>query len=167
MAALPPQDPTRLRNAVEQRLRTRGLLKESADDRWGVTVEVGDGGVVRLSGRVRDVNLQNDTVRTAREVPGVQDVRANIIVPGVDSGQDLVRTRAAIEQRLRSRGLLRESSSDRWGVTVDVGGNGVVTVGGTLRDTALQNEALRIIRETAGVREVRENITIPKRAESP
>jgi osmotically-inducible protein OsmY len=87
-------------------------------------------------------------------------------VPGVESGQDAVRTRAAIEQRLRNRGLLRESSSDRWGVTVEVTGNGMVTVAGTLRDTALQNEAVRIIRETPGVRDVRENITIPKRAEN-
>jgi serine/threonine protein kinase/osmotically-inducible protein OsmY len=161
--SVPPVDVARIRSAVEQRLTSRGLLKTSPDDRWGVTVDVGSDGTVRLAGVVRDLNLQNEAVRLTREAPGVRAVTTNIAIPGIDAvlQHDLIRTRSLLEQRLRNRGLLKESPADRWGVSVDVGANGVVTLSGTLRDQGLQNDAVRVSREVPGVTDVRQNISIP------
>ncbi len=53
------------------------------------------------------------------------------------SAAELTRIRAQAEQKLLGRGLLRVSGSDRWGVSVEVGPTGEVTLSGTLRDMTL------------------------------
>jgi osmotically-inducible protein OsmY len=65
----------------QPRLRSRGLLRESSADRWGVTVEVGSGGDVTLVGLVRDAGLQAEAVRLAQGVQGVQQVKQEIRLP--------------------------------------------------------------------------------------
>ena len=47
-------DPAAAKGQVEQKLRSRGLLKESSNAQWGVTVDVTDGGVVTLTGVFAD-----------------------------------------------------------------------------------------------------------------
>jgi osmotically-inducible protein OsmY len=112
------------------------------------------------------MDLYNDAVRLVREVPGVQTVRATNVrvadatvataVPG-----EAARIRTEIQQRLRSRGLLRESSADRWGVTVEVGSGGDVTLVGLVRDAGLQAEAVRLAQGVQGVQHVKQEIRLP------
>jgi osmotically-inducible protein OsmY len=73
---------------------------------------------------------------------------------------DSARIRAEIQQRLRSRGLLRESPADRWGVTVEVGAGGEVTLVGVVRDAGLQGEAVRLVQGVPGVRQVKQDIRV-------
>jgi len=68
--------------------------------------------------------------------------------------------RAQLEDRLRSRGLLRGSGSDpNTGVTVEVGPNGVVTLRGIVRDVTQRDEAANLVR-LAGVSEVRLRVNV-------
>jgi predicted Ser/Thr protein kinase len=68
--------------------------------------------------------------------------------------------RAQLEERLRSRGLLRGSGSDpNIGVTVEVGPNGVVTLRGIVRDATQRDEAAKLAR-MAGVSDVRLQVNV-------
>jgi serine/threonine protein kinase len=77
--------------------------------------------------------------------------------PGTPSADHL---RTQVEDRLRSRGLLRGSGSDPdIGVTVEVSPNGVVTLRGIVRDVAQRDEAARLAR-LAGVSDVRLRVNV-------
>jgi osmotically-inducible protein OsmY/predicted Ser/Thr protein kinase len=155
----------RLRGQVEQKLLGRGLLRVSGSDRWGVAVEIGSTGEVALSGTLRDITLYREAVRLVREIPGIRDVKTTGVrvsdVGGAPAAQaDTAALRAEIQARLHARGLLRESSTDRWGVTVEVGPNGEVTLGGIVRDAVLQGEAIRLVQGVPGVQQVKQEIRV-------
>jgi osmotically-inducible protein OsmY len=65
---------------VEEKLRAHGLLKQSGGNQWGVTVDIATDGIVTLTGVLQNNQQLNDTVRLAREVPGVTEVRRRINV---------------------------------------------------------------------------------------
>jgi osmotically-inducible protein OsmY len=73
-------DPAAAKGMVEQKLRGRGLLKQSAGNQWGVTVEITSGGVVTLTGVLQNNEQRNETVRLAADVPGVTEVKQRINV---------------------------------------------------------------------------------------
>jgi hypothetical protein len=73
-------DGARVRLEIQQTLRSRGLLRENAADRWGVTVEVSPSGDVMLEGAVRDVALSHEAVRRAQDVAKARHVTHNIRV---------------------------------------------------------------------------------------
>ncbi|MGH7314398.1 MAG: BON domain-containing protein, partial [Candidatus Rokuibacteriota bacterium] len=163
--ALSASELARIRTQVAQKLQSRGLFRVSSADRWGVTPEIGSSGEVRLSGLLRDMTLYNETLRLVREVPGVKEVTAADVRvadrgPSTAATGDSFRIRVEIQQRLRSRGLLRESSADRWGVTVKVSATGEVTLAGVLRDVGLQGEAIRIAQGVQGVQQVTQDIRV-------
>ena len=83
------------------------------------------------------------------------------------SAQEVARIQSHAEQRLRSRGLFRESSADRWGVTVEVSAEGDIKLAGALRDAGLQREAIRLAQEVAGVRPVTDEISVMERSDRP
>jgi osmotically-inducible protein OsmY len=165
LPTLSAQELARIRTQAEQRLFSSGLLRVSSDDRWGVALEIGSSGVVVLSGVLRDIALYHEAIRLVREVPGVQDVKAAGVqvseIGTVSTAQsDSARIRAEIQQRLRSRGLLRESPADRWGVTVEVGAGGEVTLVGVVRDAGLPGEVVRLVQGVPGVRQVQQDIRV-------
>ena len=65
----------RLQIEIQQRLRSGGLLRESASDRWGVLVEVSPERDVTLVGAVRDVQMYREAIRRAQEVSNVRLVK--------------------------------------------------------------------------------------------
>ena len=77
----------RLQIEIQRRLRSGGLLRESASDRWGVLVEVSPEGDVTLVGAVRDVEMYRETIRRAQEVSNVRKVKQNISVMDLGNGQ--------------------------------------------------------------------------------
>ena len=161
---LTAQQASRIQTQAEQKLLSRGLLRVSSADRWGVTLQMAPSGEVTLSGVLRDMALYAEAIRLVREVPGVQDVKGNVEVSEVgaaSTGQlDSAGILAEVQQRLRRRGLLRESSADRWGVTVEVSAEGDVTLVGAVRDREMQREAVRRAREVAKVRQVKTDIRV-------
>jgi serine/threonine protein kinase/osmotically-inducible protein OsmY len=165
MPALSAAEVSRIQTQAEQKLLGRGLLRVSGSDRWGVSVEVGPTGEATLSGTLRDMTLYGEAIRLVREVPGVHDVKATGMrvsdIGAVSPAQsDAAGIRSEIQARLRSRGLLRESATDRWGVTVEVGAGGEVTLGGVVRDVGLQGEAIRLVQGVPGVRQVKQDIRV-------
>ena len=148
-SALTAQDVTRIQSQAEQRLRSRGLLRESSADRWGVTLEVSSLGHVTLSGLLRDMCSSRRPLGLVREVPGVQGVTGDVKVAETSAPGEPGGVREQIQQKLRSRGLLRASSADRWGVTVEVNGQGDIKLAGALRDAGLRQEAIRLAQEAA------------------
>jgi serine/threonine protein kinase len=85
--------------------------------------------------------------------------------PAVNTAE-LAKIRGLVEQKLRSQGLLKVSESDRWGVSVDASGSGVITLRGLIRDQKLRDDAVRLTREVPGVAEVRVNVSLPEGAEN-
>jgi osmotically-inducible protein OsmY len=73
-------DPGAAKGMVEEKLRAHGLLKQSAGNQWGVTVDITSGGVVTLTGVLQNNQQRNDTVRLAGEVPGITEVVQRINV---------------------------------------------------------------------------------------
>jgi len=73
-------DPGAAKGVVEEKLRAHGLLKQSGGNQWGVTVDIATDGIVTLTGVLQNNQQLNDTVRLAREVPGVTEVRRRINV---------------------------------------------------------------------------------------
>ena len=73
-------DPGAAKGMVEEKLRAHGLLKQSAGNQWGVTVDITSGGVVTLTGVLQNNQQRNDTVRLAAEVPGITEVVQRINV---------------------------------------------------------------------------------------
>ena len=162
-SALTAQDVARIRSQAEERLRSRGLLRESSADRWGVALDVSSLGHVTLSGLLRDRVLFEEAARLVREVPGVQDVTGNVTVAETSAPGEPGGVREQIQQKLQSRGLLRASSADRWGVTVEVNTQGDFKLAGALRDVGLRREAIRLAQEAAGQRSVTDEISVVDR----
>ena len=139
----------------------------SSADRWGVTLETAPSGEVVLAGVLRDLALYDEAVRLVREVPGVKAVRGNVEVSDVGTASivqnDAARIRAEIQQKLRSRGLLRESTADRWGVTVEVNPDGDVMLVGAVRDAEMSSEAVSRAQEVPRVRHVKQDIKVMER----
>ena len=77
------------------------------------------------------------------------------------SEAELAQIRALVEQKLRNQGLLKVGESDRWGVTVEASGGGLVTLRGLLRDQKLREDAIRLAREVPGVSDVQQSINLP------
>jgi hypothetical protein len=68
--------------------------------------------------------LYEEAVRLVGEVPEVKAVRETVEVPDVGTApivhSDSVCVQVEIQQKLRSRGLLRGSEADRWGATCEL-----------------------------------------------
>ena len=77
-AGVATADPLQIRRLVEDRLRGGGFLKGAGPDQLGVTVDVNADRVVTLTGVLRDSAQRERSVRLAREVPGVRDVKPMI-----------------------------------------------------------------------------------------
>ena len=166
-AALSGPQIARIQAQAEQTLRGRGLLRVSQADRWGVALETAANGEVHMSGVLRDITLYDEAVRLVREIPGVKAVRGSVEVSDVGvasiAQSDVARIQAEIQQKLRSRGLLRESAADRWGVTVEVNPDGDVTLVGAVRDAEMSSEAVRRTQEVTRVRQVKQDIKVMDR----
>ena len=167
VSQLSSQQISRIQTQAEQKLRRRGLLRVSAADRWGVTLETAANGEVTLAGVLRDMALYEEAVRLIREVPEVKTVRGAVEVSDVGTvpivHSDSARIQVEIQQKLRSRGLLRESEADRWGVTVEVNPEGDVMLVGAVRDAEMHSEAVRRAGEVARVRQVKQDIKVMER----
>jgi serine/threonine-protein kinase len=81
--------------------------------------------------------------------------------------QDPNRLRSLVEERLRRGGFLKQNTVDELGVTVEMSGNGIVSLMGILRDRQGRAEAVRLAREIPGVMDVRQQINVRESWEQP
>jgi serine/threonine protein kinase len=99
-------------------------------------------------------------VQSEAEKPKASEAPPSPKAPAVNAAE-LARIRGLVEQKLRNQGLLKVGESDRWGVTVEASGTGVVTLRGLLRDQKLREDAIRLAREVPGVSDVQPSIKLP------
>jgi len=65
-----------------------------------------------------------------------------------------------VEEKLRAHGLLKQSSGNQWGVTVDITSGGVVTLTGVLQNNQQRNDTVRLAAEVPGITEVKQRINV-------
>ena len=117
-------------------------------------------GVVRLSGTVEQATNRRRAEEVARNVNGVRRV-VNDIQVGEKSMTQTVDDKF-ITTKIKSK-LTVNGDINPFNIDVDTV-NGVVTLSGRVAKPEAKAEAERLARETEGVREVRNNITVGDRS---
>jgi hyperosmotically inducible protein len=119
--------------------------------------------VVTLTGTVESEAAKAQAARLARETEGVTNVVDNIVVqakpappPVMPEAPDL--TDPAITSAVKAKLL---ADPDVAGLKIDVDtSNGVVTLTGQVKTAAEKDEAIRLAKETTGVKGVNDKLTI-------
>jgi hyperosmotically inducible periplasmic protein len=144
------------------------LLEKLGDDALGVTVEAA-GGRVRLIGAVGQRSTQELAEEVAKTVPGVQSVDNHLFAREVPPestgvGKAVGHTErevddAILEMRV-GKNLLGEIG--RYALDLEVEATeGVVSLRGTLPDPERKSLALKVARQTAGVKQVIDLLKVP------
>jgi hyperosmotically inducible protein len=131
------------------------LVADATTNPLKVDVDTNEG-VVRLSGTVEKAENRTRAEEVARNVEGVRRV-----VNDIQVGDKHVATTvddAFITTKIKSK-LTVSGDVNPFNIDVDTQ-NGVVTLSGRVTKPEAKAEAERIARETEGVREVRNNITV-------
>jgi hyperosmotically inducible protein len=137
--------------------------------------------IVTLKGTVESDAAKTQAARLARETEGVASVVDNVVVSPKNAGaatSDIERAAAnaanstaaaasdaagatgdaAITTAVKAKLL---ADPDTAGLRIDVDtANGVVTLSGTLKTAAEKTEAVRLARETTGVKDVTDRLTV-------
>jgi hyperosmotically inducible periplasmic protein len=159
---------------------TKVKSKLAADDTvkaYQIDVDTNDH-VVTLSGNVESAAAKEQAVRLARETDGVKDVVVNIMVdegsPAMPGEHPTTPMReddtpragevgaavsdAALTTTVKSK-LLADPTVSGLKIDVDTK-DGVVTLTGKVKSTREESEALRIARNTDGVKRVQDKVTV-------
>jgi len=119
--------------------------------------------VVTLKGTVSNPAAQTQAVRLARETEGVTSVVDQIVVNAPNAGPAMPdmptdMSDAGLTAAVKTKLL---ADPDVAGLKLDIDTvNGVVTLAGKVATAAEKAEALRIARETSGVKSVTDKITV-------
>lgn len=119
--------------------------------------------VVTLKGTVDNAAAKAQAVRLARETEGVTSVVDDIVVSARNAGPAMPdvpadMSDAGITAAVKTKLL---ADPDVAGLKLDIDTlNGVVTLAGRVRTAAEKAEAIRITRETSGVKDVNDKITV-------
>jgi hyperosmotically inducible protein len=120
--------------------------------------------VVTLTGAVDTADAKMRAIELARNTTGVSRVTDNLTVRDMTASmpepdaQRVVLTDPAVTATVKSRLL---ANPDVSGLRLDVDTrDGVVTLSGAVASQAEKDEALRVARDTAGVKSVEDKITI-------
>ena len=165
-AVAPMAEPDQ-QNRVETYVRARF---QSDDTIRAYDVDVSaDNGRVTLRGAVPTEEARQQVVQAARGVSGVQTVDDQLSVsnaqPGVPPAAGTM-ARAAdsrepgwITTKIRAQYWVNPEIRP-WNIDVTTSSNGVVTLRGTVEETADRDEAVRIARTTEGVSDVQDRLTV-------
>jgi osmotically-inducible protein OsmY len=165
--AIREQDVSDARLEADVRL---ALLEKLGEDGLGVTVDARDGRVT-LIGAVDERSTQELAEEVARSVPGVRSVDNRLFARG-GAPESTTAGRAAgtaerevgdavLEMRV-GRNLLGEIG--RYALDLEIeAADGVVSLRGALPDPERKSLALRAARETAGVKQVVDLVTVRDR----
>jgi osmotically-inducible protein OsmY len=128
-------------------------------------------GVVSLNGAVPTAAVKERAVELARSTDGVTSVVDNLTITPAAADRDLGDETAATTGRVgdaASDATITASIKTKFLADTDVAGlkidvdtaNGVVTLSGNVKTAAEKAEAIRIARETDGVKSVEDRLTI-------
>lgn len=121
--------------------------------------------VVTLTGTVDTAMAKSRAVEIARTTDGVANVTDNIVVsgtadaaPGMPDAQQAAFSDAGLTASIKSK-LLADTTVGGLRIDVDTQ-NGVVTLTGEVKSQAEKDQALKLARETEGVANVSDKLTI-------
>ncbi len=142
---------------VKAKLAADGAVKASR-----INVETKDK-IVTLSGNVDSPEAKAQAVALARGTEGVTDVVDNLTLTppqSAEAGRSIgeVVDDAAITAAVKTK-LMADTVVGALKIDVDTK-NGVVSLNGPVRSQAEKDTALRIARETSGVKDVRDNLVV-------
>jgi len=142
-------DDVRISGRVQRRMTV-----DPEVDRFDIDVDTLDG-VVTLRGEVESETMKTSAERIARDTPGVKQVKNKLTVESEKhSGSKDLGIRARVGTRLSLA-----SDVDRMSIDVDVE-HGVVTLSGVVHDEKAKTQAEKIARETKGVKDVKNELTV-------
>jgi osmotically-inducible protein OsmY len=140
---------------------------------WNIDVTTAIGGVVTLEGVVDDAEAKAEAVRIARETEGVTKVEDRLRVETAQSGaapssavgSDVSPPDAWLTTKIQAKYFVDDEVKVRR-VDVDTQ-NGVVTLTGTVASEAARRQAVAIAKNTDGVRDVKDQLTVDAAAGEP
>lgn len=138
-----------------------GLIRNDETKAMQIDVET-ERGIVQLSGFVDSEQMKEAAEATAREVPGVTEVRNALIVRAGDRSISTATDDTLIEARVKSELATNAGLASATNVKVEVR-DGVVQLSGFVASNDQKREAERITRRVAGVNEIRNDIAIEPR----
>ena len=146
---------------ITTKVKTK-LMADSTVKSTEIKVETKDK-VVTLSGEVDNQAAKDQAVALARGTEGVSDVVDNISVkaPATASAGTTLGEKiddAAITAAVKSK-LLADSLVGGLKIDVDTR-DGVVSLTGSVKSQADKDQALRLARETSGVKDVQDNLVV-------
>lgn len=147
-------DDARITGRVGRRLTLDPEVK-----RYKIDVDTIDG-IVTLRGKVDTETMKTSAEELARQTEGVKDVNNELIVDPQSFG-DRVNENvddAALKTRVGTR-LTTSPDIDRINIDIDVQ-DGVVTMSGVVHDENAKKRAEDVVRETEGVKDVKNELTV-------
>ena len=124
---------------------------------WNIDVTTNTGGVVTLSGTIEDADDRQEAVRIARNTEGVTEVEDRLATARRDA-TDVRQPDAWITAKIQAQYFLDAEVKAR-DIDVDTN-NGVVTLRGSVDTEAERRQALMMARNTEGVRDVNDALTV-------
>jgi osmotically-inducible protein OsmY len=124
---------------------------------WNIDVTTNAAGVVTLSGTIEDAGDRQEAIRIARNTEGVTDVQDRLTTERRDT-TGLEEPDAWITAKIQAQYFLDAEVKGR-DIDVDTN-NGVVTLRGTVDNDAERRQAVMMARNTEGVRDVNDQLTV-------
>jgi osmotically-inducible protein OsmY len=124
---------------------------------WNIDVTTNAAGVVTLSGTIEDAGDRQEAVRIARNTEGVTDVQDRLTTERRDTA-GVQEPDAWITAKIQAQYFLDAEVKAR-DIDVDTS-NGVVTLRGSVDNEAERRQAVMMARNTEGVRDVNDQLTV-------
>lgn len=153
---------TRSRSDAEITARVKtALVRDDTTKARQINVET-ENGVVQLSGFVDSEQMKSAATATTRSVPGVQEVRNELIVrEGADRSVGRATDDAVIAAKVKTELAANSGLATAGDVNVEVRG-GVVQLSGFVSSVDQKQEAEQIAQRVAGVTSVRNSIEVER-----
>lgn len=124
---------------------------------WNIDVTTNNAGVVTLSGTIEDAGDRQEAIRIARNTEGVTEVEDRLTPERRDT-TNLQQPDGWITAKIQSQYFLDAEVKAR-DIDVDTN-NGVVTLRGSVDNEAERRAAVMMARNTEGVRDVNDQLTV-------
>lgn len=169
-AASPAVDRTRQPGWITTKIQAQYFTDPEISP-WNIDVTTASNGVVTLSGRVESAADRDEAIRIARATDGVTDVNDRLTIgetdamPSAADGNGSDQPDPWITAKIQSKYFLDAEVKGR-NINVDTR-NGQVTLHGSVGSEAERRQAVSIARNTEGVRDVQDRLSIDATTSTP